>query len=52
MLKIYNTLAREKQDFVPMEPGRVRMYTCAVTVYDCFHVGNARMLVVFDMVSR
>ena len=52
MLKIYNTLAREKQDFVPIEPGTVRLYVCGLTVYDYFHVGNARTLTVFDMVSR
>lgn len=52
MLKIYNTLTREKQDFVPIEPGRVRMYVCGMTVYDYCHLGHARVMVVFDMVSR
>ena len=52
MLKIYNSLAREKQDFVPIEPGRVRMYVCGMTVYDYCHLGHARVLVVFDMVQR
>ena len=52
MLKIYNTLARRKQDFVPIEPGRVRMYVCGMTVYDYCHVGHARVMVVFDMVQR
>ena len=52
MLKIYNSLAREKQDFVPIEPGRVRMYVCRMTVYDYCHLGHARVLVVFDMVQR
>ncbi|MFH1603864.1 MAG: cysteine--tRNA ligase [Pseudomonadota bacterium] len=52
MLKIYNTLARRKQDFVPIEPGRVRMYVCGMTVYDFCHLGHARVLVVFDMVQR
>ena len=51
-LKIYNTLAREKQTFVPLEPGRVRMYVCGMTVYDYCHVGHARVMVVFDMVQR
>lgn len=46
-LKIYNTLAREKQTFVPIEPGRVRMYVCGMTVYDYCHVGHARVMVVF-----
>ena len=52
MLKIYNTLTREKQDFVPIEPGRVRMYVCGMTVYDYCHLGHARVMVVFDMVTR
>jgi cysteinyl-tRNA synthetase len=52
MLKIYNTLARCKQDFVPIEPGRVRMYVCGMTVYDYCHLGHARVMVVFDMVQR
>jgi cysteinyl-tRNA synthetase len=52
MIRIHNSLIGEKQDLVPIEPGHVRMYSCGVTVYDYFHVGNARMLVVFDMVSR
>ncbi len=52
MLKIYNTLARRKQDFVPIDPGRVRMYVCGMTVYDYCHLGHARVMVVFDMVQR
>ena len=52
MLTIYNTLARRKQDFVPIEPGRVRMYVCGMTIYDYCHIGHARMMVVFDMVQR
>ena len=52
MLKIYNTLVREKQDFVPIETGKVRMYVCGMTVYDYCHLGHARVLVVFDMVQR
>src|SRR5450759_3706793 len=52
MLKIYNTLARRKQHFVPIEPGRVRMYVCGMTVYDYCHLGHARVMVVFDMVQR
>ena len=52
MLKIYNTLAREKQDFAPIEPGRVRMYVCGMTVYDYCHLGHARVMVVFDLVRR
>jgi cysteinyl-tRNA synthetase len=52
MLKIYNTLARDKQDFLPIEPGKVRMYVCGMTVYDYCHLGHARVMVVFDMVQR
>ncbi|TAN74546.1 MAG: cysteine--tRNA ligase [Gallionella sp.] len=52
MLKIYNTLAREKQDFIPILPGKVGMYVCGMTVYDYCHLGHARVLVVFDMVYR
>jgi cysteinyl-tRNA synthetase len=52
MLRIYNSLAREKQDFVPIRPGEVRMYVCGMTVYDYCHLGHARMLVAFDMVQR
>jgi cysteinyl-tRNA synthetase len=52
MLKIYNSLAREKQDFVPIEPGKANMYVCGMTVYDYCHLGHARVLVVFDMVQR
>ena len=52
MLKIYNTLARDKQDFIPIEPNKVRMYVCGMTVYDYCHAGHARVMVVFDMVYR
>ncbi|WP_035384114.1 cysteine--tRNA ligase [Ferriphaselus sp. R-1] len=52
MLKIYNTLARDKQDFRPIEPNNVRMYVCGMTVYDYCHLGHARVMVVFDMVQR
>ena len=52
MLKIYNSLTREKQTFEPIEPGKVRMYVCGMTVYDYCHVGHARVLVVFDVVYR
>ena len=52
MLKIYNSLTREKQVFVPIEPGKARMYVCGMTVYDYCHVGHARVLVVFDAVQR
>jgi cysteinyl-tRNA synthetase len=52
MLKIYNTLAREKQQFVPLTPGHARMYVCGMTVYDYCHLGHARVMVVFDVVRR
>jgi len=52
MLRLYNSLSRTKEDFVPIEPGIVRMYVCGLTVYDYFHVGNARTLAVFDLVYR
>jgi len=52
MLRIHNTLAREKQDFTPIRPGEVRMYVCGMTVYDYCHLGHARVMVVFDMVRR
>ncbi|WDZ97797.1 cysteine--tRNA ligase [Herbaspirillum sp. WKF16] len=51
-LKIYNTLARDKQTFSPIEPGKVRLYVCGMTVYDYCHIGHARVMVVFDMVQR
>jgi cysteinyl-tRNA synthetase len=51
-LKIYNTLARDKQLFSPIKAGQVRMYVCGMTVYDYCHLGHARVMVVFDMVQR
>ena len=52
MLKINNRLPRRKADFVPLEPGKVRMYVCGMTVYDLCHLGHARVMVVFDVVYR
>ena len=52
MLKIYNTLTRDKQEFTPIVPGTVGMYVCGMTVYDYCHLGHARVMVVFDMVYR
>ena len=52
MLKIYNSLSRDKQLFIPIEAGKVRMYVCGMTVYDYCHLGHARVMVVFDMISR
>ena len=52
MLKIHNTLTREKQEFCPIAPGKVRMYVCGMTVYDYCHLGHARVMAVFDVVQR
>ena len=52
MLHIYNSLTRKKERFIPIEPGKVRMYVCGMTVYDLCHLGHARVLVVFDTVVR
>jgi cysteinyl-tRNA synthetase len=52
MLQIYNSLTRKKEVFTPIDPGKVRMYVCGMTVYDLCHLGHARVLVVFDMVYR
>lgn len=52
MLKIYNSIAREKQTFIPIVAGKISMYVCGMTVYDYCHLGHARVMVVFDMVSR
>ena len=52
MLHIFNSLTRTKEVFVPLTPGRVRMYVCGMTVYDLCHLGHARVFVVFDMVTR
>ncbi|MDR1162383.1 MAG: cysteine--tRNA ligase [Candidatus Accumulibacter sp.] len=52
MLKIYNSLHKEKQEFVPIVPGKVHIYVCGMTVYDYCHLGHARVLVVFDVVRR
>ncbi len=52
MLKLYNSLSRSLENFVPIQPGQVRMYVCGMTVYDYCHLGHARVFVVFDMVAR
>jgi cysteinyl-tRNA synthetase len=51
-LKLYDTLTREKRPFVPLDPARVRMYVCGPTVYDFAHIGNARPVIVFDVLFR
>ena len=52
MLKIYNTLSRQKEEFKPLQEGKVKLYVCGMTVYDYCHVGHARVMVVFDVVTR
>ncbi|PIE44015.1 MAG: cysteine--tRNA ligase [Gammaproteobacteria bacterium] len=52
MIRIYNSLHNRKEVFVPIEPGKIRMYVCGMTVYDYCHLGHARVMVVFDMVYR
>ncbi len=51
-MKIYNTLTKKKEEFVPIEEGKVRMYVCGPTVYNLIHIGNARPMIVFDTVRR
>ena len=51
-MKIFNTLSRQKEEFVPLEPGKVKMYVCGPTVYNFIHIGNARPMIVFDTVRR
>jgi cysteinyl-tRNA synthetase len=52
MIRIYNTLTRKKEEFIPLEEGKVRMYVCGPTVYNFIHIGNARPMIVFDTVRR
>ena len=52
MLRLYNTLTRKKEDFRPLDAGRVRIYVCGPTVYDFAHIGNARPVIVFDVLYR
>lgn len=51
-MKIFNTLSRKKEEFVPIEPGKVSMYVCGPTVYNLIHIGNARPMIVFDTARR
>ena len=51
-MKIFNTLSRRKEEFIPLEPGKVRMYVCGPTVYDFIHIGNTRPMIFFDSVRR
>ena len=52
MLRVYNTLTREKEEFKPLEPGKVSIYCCGVTPYNDPHIGNARPFVTWDVVRR
>ena len=51
-MKIYNTLTKRKEEFIPLKPGQVKMYVCGPTVYNLIHIGNARPMIVFDTVRR
>ena len=51
-MKIYNTLSKQKEEFIPLIPGKVSMYVCGPTVYNYIHIGNARPMIVFDTVRR
>lgn len=51
-MKVFNTLSRRKEEFIPLEEGKVRMYVCGPTVYNLIHIGNARPMIVFDTVRR
>ena len=51
-MKLYNTMSMQKEEFVPIEPGKVRMYACGPTVYNYIHVGNARPIIMFDVLRR
>ena len=51
-MKIFNTLSMRKEEFVPIEPGKIRMYVCGPTVYNLIHIGNARPMIVFDTARR
>ena len=52
VMQFYNTLTRQKQPFIPIDPSHVRVYACGPTVYGRIHVGNARPIVVFDVLVR
>ena len=51
-MKIYNTMSKRKEEFVPLEEGKVKMYVCGPTVYNFIHIGNARPFIVFDTMRR
>ena len=51
-MQIYNTATHRKQEFIPVKPGKVSLYACGPTVYDYFHIGNARAFLFFDVARR
>ena len=51
-MKIYNTLTRKKEEFIPITPGKALIYACGPTVYNYFHIGNARPFITFDVLRR
>jgi cysteinyl-tRNA synthetase len=51
-MKLFNSLTRNKEEFQPLEAGKVKMYSCGPTVYDLFHIGNARPFIIFDTLRR
>ena len=51
-MKLYNTMSKKKEEFIPVEEGKVKMYVCGPTVYNFIHIGNARPMIVFDTVRR
>ncbi|MDU4132945.1 MAG: cysteine--tRNA ligase, partial [Clostridium perfringens] len=51
-MKVYNTLNKKKEEFIPLTPGEVKMYVCGPTVYNFFHIGNGRTFIVFDTIRR
>ncbi len=52
VLQVHNTLKKKKEEFVPLEPGKIRLYVCGITVYDLCHIGHARSAIVFDVIYR
>ncbi|NLB21575.1 MAG: class I tRNA ligase family protein, partial [Clostridium sp.] len=51
-MKLYNTMTNQKEEFIPLEKGKVKMYVCGPTVYNLFHIGNARTFVIFDTIRK
>lgn len=51
-MKLFNTMTRKKEDFIPLSPGEIKMYSCGPTVYNYFHIGNARPFIIFDILRR